>query len=150
MSSYSSNTISILLKIWVTLILIRVVSLCPLYSHSRKFLVTPWWFGVTQALDWGLCLNPDSWPTCPFSLWSSCVGRGPSDGTLVLCGYRQHENNWLKPFGSRTGGCSGAQLTEAAKPQSEALTCCQFACPQYEKVTYSLAVVTAPFFTSPS
>lgn len=54
MSSCSSDTISILPKIRVTLILIRVVNLCPLFSYSRKFLVTPLWVGVTTALDWGL------------------------------------------------------------------------------------------------
>lgn len=55
--------------------------------------------------------------------------------TLMLYGCGQHKSDWLKSFGSRTASHSGAQLAEAAKPQSEALACCQFVCSQYKKVT---------------
>lgn len=71
-------------------------------------------------------------------------------GTLVLYGCGQHKSDWLKPFGSRIGGHSGAQLADAAKPQSEALSCCQFGCSQYRRGAQHLVMVTASFFTSPS
>lgn len=150
MSSCGSDTISILPKIRVTLILIRVGNLCPLCSYSRKFLVTPLRVGVTTALDWGLSLNPYFWATCSFSCCSSHMGRGLAAGTLIHSGFRQHKSNQLKLFGSRTASLLSAQLTETATPQLEAFACCQFACPQYEEVTQPPAMVTALFFTSPS
>lgn len=86
--------------------------------RERKFLVTAWWVCVTQAItpDWGLGLNPGSLPTCFFTLLFLLHGRGQAVGTLVFCAYRHHKSNRLKPFGSRTGAHSGAQLTEACLP----------------------------------
>lgn len=49
MSSCSSDTISLLPKMWVILVLIRVVHLLSLCFHLRKFLAIPRWVSWIQT-----------------------------------------------------------------------------------------------------